>query len=79
MWGDILTDILIHLTLELVSTNMKDNIIANLTLERADDMVKSFNEDELEQWNVGVQNIVKKNDWIDLLARRMYISDYQII
>ena len=79
MWGDILTDILIHLTLELVSTNMKDNVIANLTLERADDMVKSFNEDELEQWKVGVQNGVKKNDWIDLLVRRMYISDYQII
>ena len=33
----------------------------------------------MEQWDVGVQNDVKKNDWIDLLVHRMYLSDYQII
>lgn len=79
LWRDLLSDILMHLTLELASTNMKGSVIANPDLERADDIVKSFNEDELEQWKVGVRNGVKKNDWIDLLARRTYISDYQII
>ena len=58
---------------------MKDSVIANLTLGYADDMVKSFNEDKLEQWKVGMRNGVKNNDWVDLLARRMYILDYQII
>ncbi|KAF8240638.1 hypothetical protein L208DRAFT_1384042 [Tricholoma matsutake] len=69
LWRDLLSDILMHLTLELASTNMKGSVIANPALERADDIVKSFNEDELEQWKVGVRNGVKKNDWIDLLAR----------
>ena len=75
LWSDLLSDILIHLPEELI---MKGSPIANLTPKRAEDIVKSFNEDELEQWKVGVRNGVKKNDWIDLLACRMYISDYQI-
>jgi hypothetical protein len=79
LWWDILLDILMHLTQELTSTNMKGNIIANLTFKRADDIIKSFNKDKLEQWKVGVWNGVKGNDWIDLLACCMYISDYQII
>ena len=79
LWWDILSDVLYHLTRELASTNMKDSVIANLTLERAGDIVKSLNEDELEQWKVGVWKGVKRNDWNDLLARRTYISDYQII
>jgi hypothetical protein len=79
LWWDILSDVLMHLTQELASTNMKGNVIANLTLKRANDTIKSFNEDELEQWKVGVRNGVKGNDWIDLLACRTYISDYQII
>ena len=56
---------------------MKGSVIANLTLEGAEEMVNGFNEDELEQWRVGVWNGIKSNDWLDLLERRTYISDYQ--
>jgi hypothetical protein len=79
LWWDVLSDILMYLTQELESTNMKGSVIANLTLKRADDILKSFNEDELEQWKVGVRNGVERNDWVDLIAHRTYISDYQII
>jgi hypothetical protein len=75
-WLNLLSDVLVCLTMELASTNMKDSVIANLTHARAEAIVKNFNEDELEGWKVGVRNGVKRNDWIDLLARRTYISDY---
>jgi hypothetical protein len=78
LWRDILSDILMYLTSELASTNMKGSVIAGVDPRRADDIVQSFNEDQLEQWKVGVRNGVKNNDWIDLLARRTYFSDYQI-
>jgi len=79
LWRDILSDVLVGLTLELASTNMKGSVEI-LTLKRADEIMKSFNEDELEAWKVGVRNGVKKNDWTDLLARRTsHISGYQII
>jgi hypothetical protein len=69
----LLRDVLWYLTRELASTNMKGSVIVNLTLERANDIVRSFNEDELEQWKVGVRNGVEKNDWIDLIVHRTYI------
>jgi len=78
LWWDILSDVLMCLDRELASTNMKDSVFADLTLDDADDILGNFNEDQLEGWKVGVRNGVKKSDWIDLLARRTYISDYQI-
>ncbi|KAF8323573.1 hypothetical protein F5887DRAFT_1208074 [Amanita rubescens] len=68
-WRSILSDILQVLTLELASTSMKDSVIANLTLQHADDIVKIFTENQLEEWKVGVRNGVKRGDWSDLLAR----------
>ncbi|KAM6495407.1 hypothetical protein JOM56_008113 [Amanita muscaria] len=73
LWSDILSDVLMHLHLELGSTNMN-----GANIKGAYDIVKSFNKDELEAWKVGVRNGVERKDWNDLLARRMYISDYQI-
>jgi hypothetical protein len=79
LWWDIHLDVLMHLTEALASTSMKHSVIASPNPERANDIVKSFNEDELEQWKVGVRNGVDRNDWTDLLVHRTYISDYQII
>jgi len=79
LWLDLLSEILSHLTAELAFTNMKGSVIASPNFERADDIVKSFNKDELEQWKVGMRNGVEKNNWIELIAHRTYISDYQII
>ena len=73
-WMNLLSDILMHLTRELASTNMKGSVIANLTLEGAEEMVNSFNEDELEQWRVGVRNGIKSNDWLDLLECRTRLT-----
>jgi hypothetical protein len=79
LWRDLISDVLMHLLGELASTNMKGSMIASPNPERADDIVKSFNEAELEQWKVGMRNGVEKNNWIELIAHRTYISDYQII
>jgi hypothetical protein len=79
LWWDINLDVLIYLVQELASTSMKHSVIASPNAERANDIVKSFNEDELEQWKVGVRNGIERNDWTDLLVHRTYISDYQII
>jgi hypothetical protein len=46
----LVRDVLLHLTPELASTNMNGSDIVNLSLDRVDDIVESFNEDELEQW-----------------------------
>jgi hypothetical protein len=46
----LVRDVLLHLTPELASTNMNGNDIVNLSLDRVDGIVESFNEDELEQW-----------------------------
>jgi len=68
LWLELLSTILSHLTAELAFTNMKGSVIASPNPERANDIVKSFNEDELKQWKVGVRNGVEKNDWVDLIA-----------
>jgi hypothetical protein len=78
LWWDIHPDVLMYLTQELASTNMKHDVITSPNPQSANDITKSFNEDELEKWKVGVLNGVKRNDWIDLLAHRTYISDFQI-
>ena len=70
MWRNILSNVLINVTLELASTDMKDSVIANLNRERADDTVKSFNKDQLEEWKVDVRNAVRSGCWNDLLERR---------
>ncbi|KAF8319201.1 hypothetical protein F5887DRAFT_378307 [Amanita rubescens] len=70
VWWNILSSVLMDLTLELASTDMKDSVIANLNRERADDIVKSFNnKDQLEEWKVDVRNAVKSKDWTDLVLR----------
>jgi hypothetical protein len=71
VWWNILPSVLMDLTLELVSTDMRDSVITNLTRERANRIVKSFNKEQLEEWKVGV--------WTDLVLCCMYILDFQII
>jgi hypothetical protein len=70
LWRYLLSDVLMFLTRELAATDMKSSVIASPNLERADDIVKGFNKDELEQWKAGVQNGVEKNDWTDLIVHR---------
>ena len=56
-------------------------ILAGVESERANEIANNVrvNEGKLEAWKVAMWNGVERNDWIDLLARRTYISDYQII
>jgi hypothetical protein len=70
---------MMDLTRELAGTDMRNSVIAKLSLERADDIVKNFNKDQLEEWKVGLRNGVKSENWVDLVARRTYISNYHII
>lgn len=55
---------------------MKDRMIMNLTPVHIEAIAKNFNKDKLERWKVGMQDGVKRNDWIDLLGHCMYILDY---
>ena len=79
LWPGILSDVLVDLTRELADTDLRNSVIAKLSLERADDIVKNFNKDQFEEWKVGLRNGVKSKNWIDLVARRTSTSDYQII
>ena len=79
LWPGRLADVLMDLTRELAGTDMRNSVISNMTLEGADDIVKSFNKDQFEEWKVGLRNGVKSKNWIDLVARRTSTSDYQII
>ena len=75
-WSDILLDVLRCLSLELSGRKVKSSVV-NLNFVRASDIV--LNKDRLEECKVCVRKVVESNDWIDLLERRTYISDYQII
>ena len=66
LWLGILSDVLMELTRDLASTD----VITNITFDRADDIVKSFNKDQLEEWKVDVRNAVRSGCWNDLLERR---------
>ena len=79
LWPSILSDVLTHLMLELVSTDMKNKVITDLTLDHANKIVKSFDKDQLEEWKVGTQNGVKGKGWTNLIECHTYFSDYQII
>jgi hypothetical protein len=70
----LIKNILGYITGALANTDMRDNII---TVHTARAKVGSFNEDELKQWKVEVQNCVKKNDWVDLI--RACVLDYRTV
>jgi hypothetical protein len=42
-------------------------------LQGATDTVKSFNTNELEEWETGVRNGVENHDWTGLIAHRTHI------
>lgn len=62
------------LVIGLARMDLKDKIV---TPETATTMTESINEDELEKWNVAIQNCMEKNDWVDLL--RTCVSDYRTV
>ena len=72
-------DVLMHLTSELASTNMKGAVIPSPNFSGALAILKTFTKNELDQWKNGIQNGVENNDWNDLLTHRKYISDHQIL
>ncbi|KIM83548.1 hypothetical protein PILCRDRAFT_6971 [Piloderma croceum F 1598] len=52
------------LTSALKDTAIKDNVV---TAQLAEELVESFNEDELKHSKVVVHNCVEKKDWVDLI------------
>ena len=78
-WRPLLSDVLVHLTSHLLATEMERSVIASQTAEHANDIMSGFNEDDLEEWKAGVRNGVERNDWIDLIEHRTYISDCRMI
>lgn len=77
-WQDLFSDVLIRITRELAVTSMKDSVISPKH-EQADDIVKNFNDGELEEWKVAVRKGVEENDWTDLIGHRMYILDHRMV
>ncbi len=64
LWPEILPVVFEHLTAELESTNMKDSVIAKLSLTDARVIVKGFNKEQLEEWKVGVRN----GNWLHVVC-----------
>jgi hypothetical protein len=56
-----------------------DAIIATPSDDSADDIVKGFNRDEVEEWKAGVRRGVETNDWSGLITHRTYISHYWMV
>jgi len=82
-WREIANDdlspyVLILLTSELASTNMGETFISSPNLDGALAVLKTFTQNELDQWENGIRNGVENNDWNDLIMHRKYISDSQI-
>ena len=72
--------IILHLLAEeLEHTAQKNSFISPLTFREAALIVDEFSEEEKEQWESGVENGYKNNDWYDLITHRTYILDYQVI
>ena len=64
---------------ELQQTAQKNSFIPPPSILDAVDIVKEFSLEEMEQWESGVENGYKNNDWYDLITHRTYILDYQVI
>ncbi len=78
-WLGLFSDVLMNITQELAATGIRGSVIACPSMRRANEIVESFNKDELEEWKAAVQNGVEKGDWTDLIEHRMYILDYHIV
>ena len=72
LWGELAKDVLMHTS----HLDIDYNMIVPQTLEGAERLVKRFKKAEFEQWKAGVRTGVERKDWSDLIAHRMYISDY---
>jgi hypothetical protein len=68
-WQHLFSHVLIHLASKL-AVDLKASIVPSQTLDQADEIVKSFSEDEFKEWKDGVQKGVKEGDWTDLIAHR---------
>jgi len=69
-WRDLLSDVLMCLTKELASTDMKGSVIVSPNLDGADEFVNRFEKEVFEEWKVGVREGVENNDWTRLIAHR---------
>ena len=76
MWQQLFVEVLKCLTRALAAT---DAIIATPSDDSADDIVKGFNKDEVEEWKAGVWRGVETDDWSGLITHRTYISDYWMV
>ena len=85
LWREIANDdpwklsplVLMLLTSELACTNMGETVISIPNLHGAIALLKTFTQNELDQWKNGMRNGVENDDWTDLIMHRKYISDSQ--
>ena len=64
----VLSLILADLTDKLSTTNAKTSTFSALTVGEAKAIVDSFNEDELCEWEAGLQEGLEQNNWHKLIA-----------
>jgi hypothetical protein len=75
-WQPVFCEVLLYLMSALQTTDAKSSVIATPIDTEA--IVKSFNEKESGEWEVGVRHGVETNDWTSLITHRTYISDYRM-
>jgi hypothetical protein len=78
-WIVVFSHVLGELVSELTKTELKNDIIAAPSSSEKFDIVRGFNEKEVEQWKVGVRNGVENDDWSTLIMHRTYISEYCMV
>ena len=77
-WQLLIVTILSWLTGELSETDIRQSIIVPVTVAGAKNLVKSFTDEELEEWKAGVRRGINSNNWNDLITHRTYFFDHQV-
>jgi len=70
------------LTSELSKTDSKSTFLNSLHPSDAAQLINDFNDNELKEWEAGVEKGVKERDWTDLIAHRTYdftLRDWMVV
>jgi len=78
----LLLQVLTHLTSKLSTTDSKSIFLNTLNLGDAVQLINNLNDEELKEWETGLEKGVKEQDWTDLITHRTYdftLRDWMVV
>jgi len=78
----LLVKVLTELTAQLSKTDSKSRFLDSLNFGDAAQLINDLNDDELKEWEAGLEKGVKERDWTDLIAHRTYdftLRDWMVV